>query len=66
MKHFFVLIAFFATAALANEQVKGEEIEDRRYVACASYPSWHYKACQTPNQSFNQQLACKYWGLCRY
>lgn len=66
MKYLFAFALFFATISFANEVFNSEEIEDRRYIGCAAYPSWHYKACQTPNQSFNQQLACKYWGLCRY
>ncbi|HDZ5096645.1 TPA: hypothetical protein RTH11_000442 [Campylobacter jejuni] len=57
------LVAF----AFANE-FSQDEMENKRYgyQGCKAYPSWHYKSCQTQNQSVYQQTACYGFGICNW
>lgn len=66
MKKILFFLSFLVVFAYAKHFSQDEQKEDRNswYQGCKAYPSWHYKSCQTQNQSIYQQAACSGFGLC--
>ncbi|WP_276882569.1 hypothetical protein [Campylobacter cuniculorum] len=63
MKKIFIM-TLFLVSLFARDDSKQDDSGNRAYLGCLAYPSWHYKSCQTQNQSAYQQSACAAFGIC--
>ena len=63
MKKIFIM-TLFLVSLFARDDSKQDDSGNRAYLGCLAYPSWHYKSCQTQNQSAYQQSACATFGIC--